>query len=97
MSVLLMISPSYERIVNRVYNNPVVPEREDAARIISWVVCARRPLKWNEIQAIFSTDVESQSVDFSDRLRVTGKDICGSLVDIRPGDIIELVHETARL
>ena len=86
----------YERIVNRVYDNPITSEREDAAYIISWVVCARRPMKWNEIQAVYSTNLALESVDFSDRLMVSSKDICGSLVDIRPGNIIELVHETAK-
>ena len=88
----------YERIAHRVFENPIESEREDAQRILSWVVCARRPLKWHEFQGgIFSIDTGSQTVDFEDRrLRVTSKDLCGSLIEIRPGDTIELVHRSAK-
>ncbi|KAL9064863.1 MAG: hypothetical protein Q9161_008605 [Pseudevernia consocians] len=86
------LEAAYERIAHRVFENPIESEREDAQRILSWVVCARRPLKWHEFQGgIFSIDTDSQTVDFEDRrLRVTSKDLCGSLIEIRPGDTIEL-------
>ncbi len=88
----------YERIAHRVFDNPIEPEREDAQRILSWVICARRPLKWHEFQGgIFSIDTDLQTVDFEDRrLRVTSKDLCGSLIEIRPGETIELVHRSAK-
>lgn len=88
----------YERIAHRVFNNPIKAEREDAQEILSWVICARRPLKWYEFQGgIFSIDTGSQTVDFEDRrLRVTGRDLCGSLIEMRPGNTIELVHRTAK-
>jgi hypothetical protein len=92
-------------VVFRVYNNPNRAEREDAEKILAWIICSKRPLKWRELQATFCIELASQTVDFEDRkLRVTCKDLCGSLVDVRsskasepdPGDTIELVHDTAR-
>lgn len=92
------LEAAYERIAHRVFNNPIKAEREDAQEILSWVICARRPLKWYEFQGgIFSIDTGSQTVDFEDRrLRVTGRDLCGSLIEMRPGNTIELVHRTAK-
>lgn len=96
---------SYERVVSRVFENPVKAEREDAAKILGWITCSKRPLKWREVQAIFCIDPESETVDFEDRqLLVTCKELCGSLVDLRSSgtqvsgleDLVEFVHETAR-
>jgi hypothetical protein len=93
-------------VVSKVYNNPNRAEREGAKKILAWVICCKRPLKWRELQATFSIELASQTVDFEDRkLRVTCKDLCGSLIDVRSakfselesGNTIELVHETARM
>jgi hypothetical protein len=71
--------------------------QNDAKRLLGWVVCAKRPMKWYEIQAAVSIDLENQSVDYKGRMhRVNSKDLCASLVEIRSDDSIELVHSTAR-
>lgn len=78
---------------------------EYALKILGWVICARRPLRWREIQSLFCIDPVEGVVDYEERrLRVTCKDICGSLIDVHhpadkkagPEDIIKIVHETAR-
>ena len=72
--------------------------KEDAARLLGWLVCARRPLKWHEIQGAISIDLGAQDVDFDERrLRVDSKDICGSLVEKSTDGCVKLVHLTARL
>ena len=79
------------------YSHPL-PQRQAAERILSWIVCAKRKLFWHEIQAVFSIDIESETVDFEGR-RLRGmdiKDLCGSLVDISSNKLIQLVHDTAR-
>jgi len=54
-------------------------------------------MKWYEIQAAVSTDLENQSVDYKGRMyRVNSKDLCASLLEIRSDDSIEFVHSTAR-
>ena len=61
------------------------------------MVCARRALKWHEIQAAVSMNPEGQTIDFDERkLRVHIKDLCGSLIQLLPEDQVELVHSTAK-
>lgn len=86
----------YARIVDRIFKDPSV--KEDAARLLGWLVCAQRPLKWHEIQGAISIDLEAQDVDFEERgLRVDSKDLCSSLVEKGIDGSVELVHLTAKL
>jgi hypothetical protein len=79
-----------------------------ARRILNLVICAERPLRWKEIQSYFSIDVQSETANPKSRLLKPGKQYCGSLIDISrkgdsgpqgsgPDDVLELVHETARM
>jgi hypothetical protein len=89
---------SYARIVDRVLKGGERSESEDAARLLGWLVCAKRPLKWHEIQGAVAIDLEERNVDFEERqLRVTSKSLCGSLVEHRSDGSVELVHLTAKL
>ena len=55
-------------------------------------------MKWHEIQGAMSIDSLEESVDFDARqLRIQARDLCGSLVEVCPGDRLEFVHNTARL
>lgn len=43
-------------------------------------------------------DAENQTFDFDKRkLRNSIQDYCGSLIQVLPGDRVELVHATARM
>lgn len=87
----------YLRIVTRIYSNPNENERQTAQKLLGWISCSKRPLKWHEIQGAVSIDIEDQSVDFNGRRLCTNiRDLCGSLIDILPGDTVQLVHSTAR-
>ncbi|KAF2680111.1 hypothetical protein K458DRAFT_393383 [Lentithecium fluviatile CBS 122367] len=69
----------------------------DALKLLSWLVCAKRPLRWNEIQCAVSVDLDEQTVEWQDRrFRVNHKDLCGSLVDIHSDYSVNLVHRTAK-
>lgn len=71
-------------------------EWKKAQELLGWLVCAPRPLKWSEMQAAVSINVEDETVDFEDRkLRWHIHDICGALVQNK-GDRVSLVHHTAR-
>ena len=84
--------------MDRVLSNPNAAERAMAKRLLGWVVCAKRPLKWHEIQCAVSIDLKEESVDFdARRLRVNARELCGSLLEIRPGERLDLVHRTARM
>lgn len=74
------------------------PQREAAESLLGWLICAKRPLKWHEIQGAISIDTANKVVDFDDRqLRVDSKDLCGALVEVHPDESVELVHHTASL
>jgi hypothetical protein len=69
-----------------------------ARELLGWMICARRPLKWHEIQGAISTDLVAQTVDFENRkLRLDIRELCGSLIQVLPGHRLELVHSTAKL
>jgi hypothetical protein len=87
----------YTRIVHRVLNDTTPCESEDAALLLGWLVCAKRPLRWYEIQGGVSIDLSMQTVDFELRkLSVDSKALCGSLVEIHSDGEVDLVHLTAR-
>jgi hypothetical protein len=93
-----LISASYERIVARIAQNPNDAEREAAQMLLGWMVCAKRPLRWHEIQGAVSLDTVNQTFEFEQRqLRKHIRELCGSLIDVLPGDRVELVHGTAKL
>ena len=73
-------------------------ERRGSETLLTWLVCAKRSIKWREIQGAKSIDIEGQSVDFDKlRFRVDSKDLCGSLVEIKSDDTVEFVHLTAKM
>jgi hypothetical protein len=83
----------YSRVFERVLKTH---SREQAQHLIAMLTCAKRPLKWNEIQGSVSICVEDRSVDFEERQWVDDeKDICGSIVTCRPDGTLTLVHSTA--
>lgn len=83
--------------MNRISQNPVRAQWDVARKLLGWMICASRPLKWHEIQGAVSTDLDEQSVDFNKRKsRFHIRDLCGSLIQVDPGDRVELVHSTAK-
>jgi hypothetical protein len=86
----------YGRIVSQILDADST-ECEDAEQLLDLLVCAKRDLKWSEIQGAVSINLDTRTVDFEGRsFRVNSKDLCGSLVEIRPGGTVELVHVTAK-
>ncbi|KAI4866834.1 hypothetical protein F4820DRAFT_457366 [Hypoxylon rubiginosum] len=99
------IEKAYERVAVRVFENSSPDERDDATKILGWITCAGRLLRWREIQSLFCIDPVTGNIDYEgSKLVVTCKHLCGSLVDVHqaniekagPEDIIRIVHETAR-
>ena len=67
-------------------------------KLLGWMVCAKRPLKWREIQAAVSINPDEQSFDFDGRrLRSSVAEYCGSLIQVLSEDRVELVHTTAKM
>lgn len=104
--MLIYINYRYERIVKRIFTNPQTAERESAKSILEWVVCAKRPLRFNELQATFSINLDEEVIDFEsrclrpnspDQCHFVVKSLCGSLVEVLKGNVIHLVHDTAKM
>jgi hypothetical protein len=80
-----------------IVNKPVRAEREEALMLLGWLVCAKRSLKMHEIQTMKSIDLDSRAIEFERRrFRVSPKELCESLVEVREDGTIELVHMTAK-
>ena len=93
----------YGRVISSVLENVPQKQKEIASKIIGWVTCAKRPLKWREIEASLSIDHTNSTLAYKRGELRDCKWFCGSLVDLQSGEtehvseaIITLVHETAR-
>jgi hypothetical protein len=86
---------SYSRILQRL--NKASPVHAQSLMLLTWMVCAKRPMKWREVQCAVSIDTDDQTVDWDRRqFSVDPKELCGSLVEIFADGTIILVHHTAK-
>lgn len=86
----------YDRILARIQETLKEDEWESAKRFIGWMTCAKRPLKWWEIQGAMSIDLDKMVVDYEERQsRRHVRELCGSLVYEHAGRV-RLVHSTAK-
>ncbi|KAL1615551.1 hypothetical protein SLS54_008956 [Diplodia seriata] len=91
------VNEIYQRIIHRIFNESKLPDQQVAKTLLSWLLCAKRPLRWHEIQGAMCLDLDESSFD-PDRRLVRGlKHFCGSLVEVRHGGTISFVHLTAQL
>jgi hypothetical protein len=92
-----LINHRYARIVGRIFENPNLVQRRTAQKLLGWITFSKRPMKWHEIQGATSINTQQRIVDFEGRQMPDHvRDICGSLVEVLPGDLVQLVHKTAR-
>ncbi|OQU97597.1 NACHT domain-containing protein [Cladophialophora immunda] len=89
------LDQAYQRNLDRMEATSGMNERAVTRTILSLMICCKRTLRWREIQSAISIDLIDEKVDHSRRLSKHIRDICGSLVEILPGDRIEFVHITA--
>ncbi|KAF5645873.1 heterokaryon incompatibility protein het-E-1 [Fusarium tjaetaba] len=98
------LDQAYDRITQRILQNNRPSRDTSVKRILGWIICAARPLRWREIQSRFCIDAEQQICDI-DNLRLDScKQICSSFVDvtdcelfprIESEQVVTMVHETA--
>ncbi|KAI1849790.1 hypothetical protein JX266_004739 [Neoarthrinium moseri] len=87
---------AYGRIIDNLRQQQDEYRWEKTKSIMGWLICAGRVLQWHEIQAIVSIERDEQSVEFNRKKFIPDvQDFCGSLVHIRPGNKVELIHHTA--
>ncbi|KAF2997028.1 hypothetical protein E8E14_005978 [Neopestalotiopsis sp. 37M] len=96
------LEQAYARVVERVLRNPREPERIVAKKILGWVTCAQRPLRWREIQSLFCIDPRTGTANMRSLPSDSCKYYCSSLVDITGCNDdanegrVELVHISAK-
>ncbi|KAB5535360.1 hypothetical protein GE09DRAFT_358884 [Coniochaeta sp. 2T2.1] len=96
------LSQAYGRVLERLKADYHGDESswEKAKTIFGWLACAKRPLKWHELQAAMSITVDERgNTSFSYRMGKTAMEIqemCGSLIQVLPGNRIEFIHQTAK-
>lgn len=90
----------YGRIVERILDRNTSSRKDDAERLLRWLACVKRPLKWYEFQATVCVNLEDVDYNAESFLRrkwlQTPKDICGALVEHHHDQTVEFVHPTAR-
>ena len=65
-------------------------------KLLGWLACARRSLRWFEIQAVMSVDTDDCIFDGQRRFVEDSIDLCGSLVETSSDGSVTLVHSTTR-
>ncbi|KAL5330616.1 hypothetical protein ACEPPN_000135 [Leptodophora sp. 'Broadleaf-Isolate-01'] len=92
------LEEAYERIIGRLQRTLSKTQWAITRNLMGWMVCAKRPLRWREIQAAVSMNAEHQTFDFDKRrLRSSIQDYCGSLIQVLSEDRVELIHTTAKM
>ncbi|KAI1091079.1 putative zinc finger protein [Rostrohypoxylon terebratum] len=89
----LTINDAYRRIFQQIPQEAL----EETKRLLGWLVCAKRPLQWHEIQVMKSVNLKDKSLDFDQQsFMKSPKELCGSLLETRSDGTIELIHLTAK-
>ncbi|KAK5057581.1 hypothetical protein LTR84_011581 [Exophiala bonariae] len=90
------LSQAYDRIFERMKRDLSKKEWKVAIRLLGWITCAERTLKWREMQAALSISPDQGVVDFDGRqAREHIHNLCGALVSVN-GERVMLVHATAK-
>ncbi|KAK8084664.1 hypothetical protein PG997_005935 [Apiospora hydei] len=87
----------YSRILQRITDGLPDDTIKTIEQLLGWICCAKRPLKWYEIQVAASIDLHSETVIAEGRrLADDAKDLCASFVEVHDDQTIEFVHSTVR-
>ncbi|KAJ2905926.1 hypothetical protein MKZ38_003714 [Zalerion maritima] len=92
------LSQAYARIMERMKRE--LEKRHEilwhkAVQLLSWMACAKRPMKWYEMQAVMS--LSGTKINYRlFSLREDATTLCGSLIHTLKGGRLEFIHSTAR-
>lgn len=76
----------------------VTPQRwKEVMLVLGWLVCAKRPLKWHEIQCLKALNMDKECVDYSrEKFLISPEELLDSLVVRREDGTVQFVHLSAR-
>ncbi|OAR02604.1 hypothetical protein LLEC1_06424 [Akanthomyces lecanii] len=92
----LTLDNVYTRIMDRIFHSRSENISHFLRKVLGWLVCVKRPLRWREIQGAICIDLSEEGVDYDRKLVDTPKGLFASLVEMQDDGTIELVHTTAR-
>jgi WD40 repeat protein len=72
---------------------PVAPKTRLAKTILTWTICATRPLSVEELKGAVKIELES---DVIRDLETSIASLCGNLVYVDKQGLVQIVHQTAR-
>ncbi|RYP05136.1 hypothetical protein DL764_004021 [Monosporascus ibericus] len=86
---------AYEDAMNRI-EDQVTDQKDLAKRVLSWVICARRPLEKSELQHALAVENGKSKLD-KDNIPQIMVAVCAGLVTVdEESNIIRLVHYTTQ-
>ncbi|PYH69627.1 uncharacterized protein BO88DRAFT_443625 [Aspergillus vadensis CBS 113365] len=86
----------YERILSRIQEVRDVETMKRIKEMLGWIVCARRPLRWEEIQTTACISPTHGNFDVRRRLVDSPRELFASIVEYHFDGTVDLVHGTAR-
>jgi len=96
----LTVSSRYKRILKRIERKYRWADNQLSwnltRKLLGWLICAKRPFRWSEIQSAICLDPHNKSFNRYRALKENITTLCGSLVQILDGDRIELIHTSAK-
>jgi len=98
MSLIFTNAFRYGRIVGRIIGPAVLPRSrsDNAKKLLGWLTCAKRTLKWCEVQGAVSVDFDNGTMSSDLQFQEDCKDLCASLVERSSDGSVALVHSTAK-
>lgn len=86
----------YDRIHRRLTEVPNLPRKEMTDKVLSWISLSKRPMRWYEVQAAISIDLDKETINEESRRPPDPKELCASFVEVVSEQTVLLVHSTAR-
>ncbi|KAI0157994.1 putative zinc finger protein [Hypoxylon sp. FL1284] len=91
------INDAYRRIMVRITEQTTQEAKDDIFRLLGWLVCAKRPLTWHEIQGMNSINLERRRLDLERQSFIKlPKELLASLVETRKDGSLEFFHSSAK-
>ncbi|KAF2647502.1 hypothetical protein K491DRAFT_699595 [Lophiostoma macrostomum CBS 122681] len=91
------VSIAYDRILTRIQATVSESRWDEVRLILGWLVVAKRPLKWHEIQCLKAINFVKGTIEYErERFIIGPTDLLDSLVDEREDGTVQLVHLSAK-